>query len=164
MFAVQLAKSFGAQVTAVCSPRNLGLARQWGADQVLDYTQEDFTRRPERYDLIYAVNGYHPLGAYKRSLKPQGVYVCAGGTLTQIFQAMLLGKLYTEKGGRQMKMMGIARVVQGDLVTLGELLSTGKLTPFIDRRYSLSEIVAAFHYVEDTHAQGKVVITVQSPG
>jgi NADPH:quinone reductase-like Zn-dependent oxidoreductase len=162
LFAVQLAKAFGAEVTAVCSPRNLELARSSGGDHLIDYTQEDFTRRPERYDLIYAVNGYHPLGAYKRILAPQGVYVCAGGTLPQIFQAMLLGKLYSEKGGRTLKMMGIAKVVQADLLTLGEFLQAGKLSPFIDRRYPLDEIVAAFRYVEDTHAQGKVVITVNS--
>jgi NADPH:quinone reductase-like Zn-dependent oxidoreductase len=131
---------------------------------VIEYTREDFTRGGERYDLIYAVNGYHSLAAYKRALNPQGVYVCAGGTLPQIFQAMLLGRFYSEKGGRQMKMMGIAKVVQADLVTLGALLQAGKIAPFIDQRYPLSEIVLAFRYVEDTHAQGKVVITVNPSG
>jgi NADPH:quinone reductase-like Zn-dependent oxidoreductase len=159
-FAVQLAKSFGAEVTAVCSPRNVEMARSIGADHVIDYTKEDFTRNRQRYDLIFAVNGYHSLSDYKRALNPQGIYVCAGGTLPQIFQAMLLGSLMSRKDGKKMGSMGIAKVNQEDLVYLGELLETGKIAPVIDRRYPLSDIVEAFRYVEDTHAQGKVVITV----
>jgi len=160
-FAVQLAKSFGAEVTAVCSPRNLDMARSIGADHVIDYTQEDFTRNQQRYDLIYAVNGYHSLSAYKRALSPQGIYVCAGGTLPQIFQAMLLGSLMSRNGDKKMGSMGIAKVNQEDLVYLGELLEAGKIVPVIDRSYPLSEIVEAFRYVEEVHAQGKVVITVE---
>jgi NADPH:quinone reductase-like Zn-dependent oxidoreductase len=161
MFAVQLAKSFGAEVTAVCRTRNLDMARSLGADQVIDYTQEDFTRGSQRYDLIYAVNGYHSLFAYRRVLSPQGVYVCAGGTLPQIFQAMLLGSLMSKNGGKRMKSMGIAKINPEGLVTLAELLKAGKIAPVIDRCYSLNEIADAFRYVEDTHAQGKVVITVE---
>jgi NADPH:quinone reductase-like Zn-dependent oxidoreductase len=159
-FAVQLAKSFGAEVTAVCSTRNLDLARKMGADHVIDYTQEDFTQNRQCYDLIFSVNGYHSLSAYKRVLNPQGIYVCAGGTLPQIFQAMLLGNLMSRKGGKKMGIMGIAKVIQEDLVYLGELLEAGKIVPVIDRSYPLSEIVEAMRYVEDIHAQGKVVITV----
>jgi len=159
-FAVQLAKSFGAEVTAVCSTRNLDMARSIGADHVIDYTQEDFTRNQQRYDLIFAVNGYHSLLAYKRALNPQGIYVCAGGTMPQFFQAMLLGSLMSRNGGKKMGSMGIAKVNQEDLVFLGELLKAGKIAPVIDRSYPLSEIAEAFRYVEDTHAQGKVVITV----
>ena len=159
-FAVQLAKSFGAEVTAVCSPRNLDMARSIGADHVIDYTQEDFTRKWQRYDLIFAVNGYHSLSAYKRALCPQGIYVCAGGTLPQIFQAMLLGSLMSRNGDKKMGSMGIAKVNHEDLVTLGELLKAGKIVPVIDRSYPISEIVEAFRYVEEIHAQGKVVITV----
>lgn len=159
-FAVQLAKSFGAEVIAVCSTRNLDMARSIGADHVIDYTQEDFTRKQQRYELIYAVNGYHSLLAYKRALSPQGIYVCAGGTLPQFFQAMLLGSLMSRKGGKKMRSMGIAQVNQEDLVFLAELLKAGRIAPIIDRSYPLSEIVEAFRYVEDTHAQGKVVITV----
>ncbi len=158
-FAVQLAKSFGAEVTAVCSTRNLDMARSLGANQVIDYTQEDFTRNPERYDLIFAVNGYHPLSAYQRALRPQGAYVCAGGTMPQFLQAVLLGPLMSRKGGKKMGSMGIAKVIQEDLVYLAELLKAGKIAPVIDRSYPLGEIVEAFRYVEDTHAQGKVVIT-----
>jgi len=160
-FAVQLAKSFGAEVTAVCSTRNLEMARSLGADHVIDYTQEDFTRNRQRYDLIVAVNGYHPLSAYKRALSPQGIYVCAGGTLPQFFQAMLLGSLMSQKGGKRMGSMGIAEVKQEDLVYLGELLKVGKIVPVIDQSYPLSEIAEALRYVEDIHAQGKVVITVE---
>jgi NADPH:quinone reductase-like Zn-dependent oxidoreductase len=159
-FAVQLAKSFEAEVTAVCSTRNLDMARSLGADQVIDYTKEDFTRSPQRYDLIFAVNGYHSLSAYKRALSPQGIYVCAGGTLSQIFQVMLLGSLMSRKEGKKIGFMGIAKVNQEDLVFLGELLKAGKIAPFIDRSYPLSEIAEAFRYVEEKHAQGKVVITV----
>jgi len=159
-FAVQIAKSFGAEVTAVCSPRNLDMARSIGADHVIDYTQEDFTRKWQRYDLIFAVNGYHSLSAYKRALCPQGIYVCAGGTLPQIFQAMLLGSLMSRNGDKKMGSMGIAKVNQEDLVYLGELLEAGKIVPVIDRSYSLSEIDEAIRYVEEVHAQGKVVITV----
>jgi NADPH:quinone reductase-like Zn-dependent oxidoreductase len=159
-FAVQLAKSSGAEVTAVCSAKNLDMARSIGADYVIDYTKEDFTRNQQRYDLILAVNGYHSLSAYKRALKPHGIYVCAGGTMPQIFQAMLLGSLMSRNGDKKMGSMGIAKVNQEDLVYLGELLEAGKIVPVIDRRYPLSEIVEAFRYVEEKHAQGKVVITV----
>jgi NADPH:quinone reductase-like Zn-dependent oxidoreductase len=159
-FALQLAKSFRAEVTAVCSTRNLKMARSIGADHVIDYTQEDFTRNRQRYDLIFAANGYHSLSAYQRALSPQGIYVCAGGTMPQFFQAMLLGPRLSREGGRKLGSMGIAKVSQEDLVTLGELLKAGKITPVVDHSYPLSEIAEAFRYVEEKHAQGKVVIRV----
>jgi NADPH:quinone reductase-like Zn-dependent oxidoreductase len=155
---IQVAKALGADVTAVVSPRNLDLARALGADRVLDYTKDDFARRPERYDVIVSANGYRWLGSYGRALKPQGRYVCAGGALTQLFQVLLLGKAFSRAGGKQFSFMGIAEVVQSDLVFLADLLRDGKLTPHIDRTYPLSDIVAAFRYVEGEHAQGKVVI------
>jgi NADPH:quinone reductase-like Zn-dependent oxidoreductase len=159
-FAVQLAKSFSAEVTAVCSPRNLDMVRSIGADHVIDYTKEDFTQSGQRYDLIFAANGYRWLGAYKHALCPQGVYVCAGGTLPQFFQAILLGSLMSEKGGKQLSTMGIAKVIQKDLIYLGKLLEAGKIAPIIDAHYPLSQTIAALRYVEEKHAQGKVVITV----
>lgn len=159
-FLVQLAKVYGANVTGVCSPKNAELVRSLGAEHVIDYTREDFTRGIQRYDLIFAVNGYHPLWAYRRTLSPQGVYVCVGGSLTQIFQAILLGSLFSQKGGKKLGNMGIAKVEQADLISLGELLESGKIHPVIDRSYPLSEIVEVFRYVEGTHAQGKVVIRV----
>jgi NADPH:quinone reductase-like Zn-dependent oxidoreductase len=136
------------------------MARSIGADHVIDYTKKDFTRNRQRYDLIFAVNGYHPLSAYKRALSPQGIYICAGGTMPQFLQAILLGPLMSRNGGKKMGSMGVAKVNSKDLVYLGELLAAGKIAPVIDRRYPLSEIAEAFRYIEDTHAQGKVVITV----
>ena len=159
-FVVQLAKLYGAEVTGVCSPKNAELVRSLGAEHVIDYTRENFTRGAQRYDLIFAINGYQPLWAYQRTLSPQGVYVCVGGTLGQIFQAILLGPRFSRKGGKRLGNMGIAKVEQADLITLAELLESGKLTPVIDRSYALDEVVEAFRYVEGTHAQGKAVIRV----
>jgi NADPH:quinone reductase-like Zn-dependent oxidoreductase len=162
MFAVQLAKAYGAEVTAVCSTRNLDMARSIGADHVIDYTREDFTLSPQRYDLIYAANGYHPLSAYKRALKPGGVYVCAGGTMPQIFQALLFGSWMSRDGEKKMGSMGVAKVIQEDLATLGEFLEAGKIAPVIDASYPLNETAKAFRYVEDEHVHGKVIISVKS--
>jgi NADPH:quinone reductase-like Zn-dependent oxidoreductase len=160
MYAVQLAKTSGAEVTAVCSTQNLNLARSWGADHMIDYTKEDFTKSGKTYDVILAVNGYHPLWAYRRALKPQGVYVCAGGTLLQFLQVALCGRWFSQKGGRTMGSMGIAKVNQEDLVTLGELLKDGKLAPSIDRRYPLNETADALRHIAEQHAQGKIVIEI----
>jgi len=159
-FGVQLAKLFGAEVTAVCSTRNLKVASSIGADHVVDYTREDFTRSQQRYDLIFAANGYHPLSAYKRALSPQGIYVCAGGTLPQFFQAILLGSWMSRNGGKKLGTMGIAKVNREDLAHLAELLEGGKIIPVIDQSYPLREIAEAFRHVEEKHAQGKVVITM----
>ena len=159
-FAVQIAKAFGAEVTAVCSMRNLAMARSIGADHVIDYSKQDFTRNPQRFDFILAINGYHSLSAYKRALNPQGIYVCGGGTLRQIFQANLFASLMSRKDGKQMRLVGRAKVIQEDLVFLAKLLEEGKITPVIDGIYPLNDIVEAFRYVEENHAQGKVVIQV----
>ncbi|MGE5222513.1 MAG: NAD(P)-dependent alcohol dehydrogenase [Omnitrophica WOR_2 bacterium] len=161
-FAVQLTRLYGAEVIAVCSTRNLDMARSLGAGHVIDYTKEDFTRSSQGYDFIFAINGYHSLSAYQRALNPGGVYVCAGGSLSQIFQVMLLGSWMSRSGDKKMGMMGIAKINQDDLVYLGELLETGKIISVIDRSYPLSKIVEAFRYIEETHPQGKVVITVES--
>ncbi|MFX1533842.1 MAG: NAD(P)-dependent alcohol dehydrogenase [Promethearchaeota archaeon] len=159
-FAVQIAKSFGAEVTAVCSTRNLDMARSIGADQVIDYTQEDFTQNEQRYDLILAVNGYHPILDYKRALSPKGIYVCIGGSSAQYFQAMLLGPLISMMGSKK---MGICFEApnQKDLVFMIELFEAGKVVPVIDRRYTLSEVPEALRYLEEGHARGKVVITME---
>lgn len=160
MYAVQLAKVSGAEVTAVCSTRNLSLARSWGAGHGLDYTQEDFTKNNQRYDLILAVNGYHPLWAYRRVLKPQGVYVIVGGSLPQIMQSLLFAKWLSQKGGKTLRNMGMTKINQDDLEQLGELLHAGKLAPVIDRSFPLSQTVEALSYVIENHAQGKIVIEV----
>jgi len=158
-FALQIAKSFGAEVTAVCSTRNLDTARSLGADHVIDYTQEDFTQNGQQYNLILAVNGYHPISAYKRALTPQGIYVMAGGSTTQIFQAMLLGPWMSKNGGKKMGNVS-AKQNQKDLVFMKELLEAGKVVPVIDRRYPLSETAEAFRYLGEGHARGKVVISI----
>lgn len=160
-FAVQIAKSFGAEVTAVCSTRNVDMARSIGTDHVIDYTQEDFTRNGQRYDLILAVNGYHPILAYRRALSPMGMYVLAGGSMAQIFQGMPLGPLVSRIGSKKMGFMGIATTNQKDLVVIKELLEAGKVAPVIDRCYPLSEVAEALRYLEEGHAKGKVVITVE---
>jgi len=160
-FAVQIAKSFGAEVTGVCSTRNLDMARSIGADHVIDYTQEDFTKSGQRYDLILAANGYHPISDYKRALSPKGIYVCSGGSMAQVFQAMLLGPLISMTGSKKMGSMGVAKPNKKDLVFMKELLEAGEVVPVIDRRYTLSEVPEALRYLEEGHAQGKVVITVE---
>ena len=159
-FAVQIAKSFGAEVTAVCSTRNLDMVRSIGADQVIDYTQEDFTKNRERYDLILAVNGYHPILDYKRALSPKGIYVVAGGSMAQFFQAMLLGPWISMTGSKKMGSMGIAKPNKRGLDFIKELLEAGKVVPVIDRRYTLSEVPEAIRYLEEGHAKGKIVITL----
>ena len=161
-FAVQIAKAFGAEVTAVCSSRNLDLARSIGADHAIDYTKEDFTQGVRRYDLIFAVNGNHPLSAYQRALTPQGRYVCAGGAISQIFQAMLLGSLMSKKNGKKMGFMGLAKTNGKDLIYLGELLKSGKIAPVVEKRYPLSEAPAAMRYLVEKHAAGKVVVQISA--
>jgi NADPH:quinone reductase-like Zn-dependent oxidoreductase len=160
-FAVQIAKSFGAEVTAVCSARNLEQSRSIGADHVVDYTKEDFTKNGQQYDLILAANGYRSLSAYKRALTPKGIYIMAGGSMAQIFQSMLMGSMMSETGGR--KMGGVsAKRSQKDLIILKELLEAGKVVSVIDRRYPLSETAEALRYLGEGHARGKVVIVVES--
>jgi NADPH:quinone reductase-like Zn-dependent oxidoreductase len=161
IYAVELARSHGADVTAVCSTKNLEMVRSIGADRVIDYTREDFTRNGQAYDLILAVNGYHSLPAYKRALSAQGVYVCVGGALPQIFQSILLGSWMSRNGEKKMSNMGIAKVNKEDLAHLAELLNSGMIVPIIDRIYPLSEIVDAMRYVLEKHAQGKVVISME---
>jgi NADPH:quinone reductase-like Zn-dependent oxidoreductase len=160
MYAVQLAKAAGAEVTAVCRARNFILARSWGADHVIDYTREDFTKNGKQYDLILGMNGYQSLWAYRRTLKPRGVYVCAGGEMSQLFQAILFGKWFSQKGGKTLGSMGMAKFNPDDLAHLGELLKDGKIAPHIDRTYPLHQTVEAIRHVIDNHAQGKVVIKI----
>ena len=159
-FAVQIAKSFGAEVTAVCSTGNLDMARSLGADHVIDYRKEDFTKSGQSYDLILAANGYHPLSDYKRALLPGGTYVMTGGSMAQIFQAMLLGPWLSMAGKK--KMGGLtARANAKDLLFIKELFEAGKVIPVIDRVYPLQEVPDALRYLYGGHAKGKVVITIE---
>jgi NADPH:quinone reductase-like Zn-dependent oxidoreductase len=158
-FAIQLAKYFGAKVTTVCSTRNLDMVRKLGADHVIDYTQEDFTKNGERYDLILAANGFHPIFDYQRALRPKGVYVMSGGSGTQMFQAMLLGPFISMTGSKIMRSVS-SKPNKKDLVFMKELLEAGKVVPVIDRHYPLSEVAEAIRYLEEGHAKGKVIITM----
>lgn len=135
------------------------IGRSLGADPVIDYTQADFTKTEQRYDLILAANGYHSLAANQRALTPQGIYVMTGGATAQMFEAMLLGPWRSKQGGQKMGNI-LAKPNQKDLIFMKELIEAGKVTPVIDRRFSLREVADAIHYVEAGHAKGKVVITV----
>jgi NADPH:quinone reductase-like Zn-dependent oxidoreductase len=159
-FAVQIAKSFGAEVTAVCSTRNVDTARSIGADHVIDYTREDFTKSGQRYDLILGANAHHSIFDYRRALSQDGIYVIAGGGLPQIFQGMLLAPLLSRIGSKKTCFF-IANINQKDLVFLKDLLEAGKVVPVIDRRYPLSDAAEALRYLEERHAQGKIVLTVE---
>lgn len=161
-FAVQIAKAFGAEVTAVCSTRNVDRMRSIGADHVIDYTQADFTQNGQQYDFILAANGYRPFSAYKRALNPGGTYVMTGGATAQMFEAMLMGPLVSMTSNKKMGNV-MAKPNQENLAFVKQLLEAGKVKPVIDRCYPLSEVAEAIRYLEAGHAQGKVVITVQ-PG
>ena len=158
-FAVQIAKVLGAEVTAVCSARNMDQVRSLGADHVIDYAKEDFTRNGKQYDLIFAVNGYHPINDYKRALSPKGIYVAAGGSMRQIFESLLRSSFVSEKNGRQLGVL-TAKPKQEDLIYLKGLTEAGRVKPVIDKRYPLNETAHALRYLGEGHARGKVVITV----
>ncbi len=158
-FAVQLARYFGAEVTAVCSPRNLDMARSLGAEHVIDYTREDFTKNGQQYDLILAANGSRSIFDYRRALSPGGMYVMAGGSMAQVSQALLLGPWLSGTGSKKMGSL-TAKANQKDLVFMKELLEAGKVKPVIDRQYPLSQAAEALRYLGEGHARGKVVITI----
>ncbi|MBI5963126.1 MAG: NAD(P)-dependent alcohol dehydrogenase [Chloroflexi bacterium] len=159
-FAVQIAKSYGAEVTAVCRARNLEMVRSIGADHVIDYTREDFTKSGRRYDLILAVNGHHPILNYRRALNQSGICLVAGGSFSQVLKALLLGPLISGLGSRKISFMGMATTPKQDLLILKELLETGKIVPIIDKCYPLSETAQAIKYLMNEHARGKVVIEI----
>lgn len=158
-FAVQIAKAFGAEVTGVCSTRNIDILQSIGADHTIDYTLEDFKELKERYDLIIAVNGYRSISTYKRALNPNGNYVMVGGSGAQLTEALVIGPWISMIGSKKMSSM-LQRASQNDLIFLKELIEEGKIKPIIDRCYKLSEVPEAFRYFEKGHAQGKVIITV----
>jgi NADPH:quinone reductase-like Zn-dependent oxidoreductase len=161
-FAVQIAKSFGADVTGVCSTRNVEMVRSIGADRVIDYTQENFTKLGQRYDIIFDCVGNHPVSACRRVLDPNGICVIAGGpskvwiVLTRALKALVLSRFVSQNF-----VMFIARRSKEDLTIMHDLMKAGKVTPVIDRRYSLNEVPEAIRYLEEGHARGKVVITVE---
>jgi NADPH:quinone reductase-like Zn-dependent oxidoreductase len=163
-FAVQIAKSFGTDVTGVCSTRNVDMVRSIGADRVIDYTQEDFTRGEQRYDLLLDNVGNHSLSACRRVLNPKGKLIMVGapnGVRVIDLLARLIGALVLSPFVSQKLITFIARSNEEDLTIVGELMATGKVTPIIDRRYSLSEVPEALRYLEEGHARGKVAITLE---
>ncbi|HJQ15207.1 MAG TPA: NAD(P)-dependent alcohol dehydrogenase [Anaerolineales bacterium] len=161
-FAVQLAKSYGTEVTGVCSTSNLDLVRSIGADYVVDYTREDFTRNGKQYDLIYCAIGNRSAFDYRRALKPQGICVIAGFTsMPLLFGNMILGPLVSKRGGQKVTGMGMSNANKEDLLAIQELLKTGKVVSVIDRRYPLRETAEALRYLEKGHARGKVIINVE---
>jgi len=162
-FAIQIAKSFGAEVTAVCSTTKLDIARSLGADHVIDYTKEDFTKNGKRYDLILVANGSHSVIDYKRALNPDGICVISGGGEVSIVALIRDTLLTTWIAKTENKKIGsfMANINPKDLTFVKELLETGKVKPVIDRRYKLSETAEALRYLGEGHARGKVVITVE---
>jgi NADPH:quinone reductase-like Zn-dependent oxidoreductase len=150
-FAVQIAKAF--------STRNVEMVRAIGADHIIDYTQEDFAENEGQYDLILATGGDRSISDYKRALSPSGTYVSAGGSMTQIFQGLLLGPFMSMGGDKTLASL-YHRPNQDDLVFMKELIEDGKVKPVIDRRYPLSEAADALRYYAEGHSQGKVIITV----
>jgi len=163
-YAVQIAKSFGAQVTAVCSTRNADMVRSIGADRVVDYMREDFTKSEHRYDLILDCIGNHSLAAFRRVLNPHGIYLAAGGPagrwMIGPLVSMITAAVWSWFGGRKLVSV-LARINREDLTIMGDLMKSGKVTSVIDKRYRLSETAEAIRYLEEGHARGKVIITLE---
>jgi NADPH:quinone reductase-like Zn-dependent oxidoreductase len=160
-FAVQYAKAVGAEVTGVTSTRNLELVRSIGADNVIDYTQTDFSRTGQQYDLIFDTIGNISISSAKRALNPQGRCVVAGfTTMRQLLALAFFGNLKSEKPGPRVGMMGTAQDKKEDLLVIQELLESGKIKPVIDRRYPLHETAQAIAYLETGRARGKVIVSI----
>lgn len=163
-FAVQIAKSFGADVTGVCSTRNVDLVRSIGADHVIDYTRDDFTRSAERYDLMFDCVGNRPLSACRRVMTPRGTFVAAGvrpggrwiGPLPYLLKVLVSSWFVSQNVA-----FFVASIRADDLIALKELIEANKVTPVIDRRYTLREVPEAIRYLKEGHARGKVVIAVE---
>ena len=154
-FAVQIARSFGAEVTGVCSTAKMDIVRSLGADNVVDYTQEDVTRNNQKYDLILDTAAHRSVSDYKRILNPDGVYVLIGGSISRIFQLMFKSKTGVKNIGTM-----VASINQKDLLFLAELLKSGKIKSIIDKRFPLADTAKALQYFEEGHTRGKIVITV----
>lgn len=163
-FAMQIAKSFGANVTAVCRASNVEIARSAGADRVFDYTKEDYTTSGQSYDLIFDLVGNHSLAACRRALNPNGILVMAGTKPSGHWMIPMMGRLITalvlSRFMSQKFVMFVAKLNKKDLIVIAELMAAGKMTPVIDRCYSLSEVCEAIRYMDRGHARGKVIITL----
>ena len=162
-FAIQIAKAFGAEVTAVCSTKNIAHARALGADHVVDYTKEDFTRNGQKYDLLFNINGSQPWSAYKRVLKPDATFVLVGGPKMPVVGPLgLLIKIRIAMLGSSQKFaFFIAQFNREDMLILKDLLETGKIKPFVEKTYPMTRIADAMHHLGTGHAQGKIVVTMR---
>jgi NADPH:quinone reductase-like Zn-dependent oxidoreductase len=158
-FAIQLAKYFETEVTAVCSSKNVEQTLSLGANNVIDYTKENFSKRDKRYEIILGINGNYPLLAYKKTLTSDGTYVMIGGSLSQIFKSLLFGWVLSF-GSKKMKSLA-AKANKTDLELLAKLLEKGIIKPVIDRRYSLDKTADAMDYLKQGHSTGKVVINIE---
>jgi len=154
-FAVQIAKYFSAEVTGVDSTKKLDMLRLIGADHVIDYTQEDFTKNGQCYDLILDIAAYHSIFDYKRALSPKGIYSILGGSRAAIFQAVFLGSLISMTGSKKMGLMVSKPNKKEDLDFIKELIESGKVAPVIDRRYPLNDVAEALRYFEEVNPQEK---------
>ncbi len=157
-FAVQLAKYFGADVTAVCGSNNVALVRSLGADHVIDYSKEEVTKSGKKFDLVLGVNGNCPLSAYQRMLTSKGIFVLVGGALSQVMKTILFGAILS-LGSKKMRFLAAKPRVK-DLECVIKLVEAGKVTPIIDRRYPLQQTAEAMSYARQGHARGKVVVAV----
>jgi len=160
MFAIQLAKLYGAEVTGVDNTGKLDFMRSLGADHVIDYTREDFTKNGKQYDFILDLIAYRSALAYARALKPNGSYYAVGGSVATFLQFFLIGPWIRRASGKKVRLLAVQRN-RKDLEYITELCKTGKIIPVIDKRYSLSEVPEALRYLGEGHAKGKVVITVE---
>lgn len=161
-FAIQIAKALGAEVTAVCSTKNLELVRSLGADHAIDYTKEDFTKNGQLYDLIFAVRATRPIWDIQRSLSPHGIYVSVGGpSVKRLLQEMLIGPMISKKDGRKLGGAWVERVSQADLKLLKEMIEAGKIKPVIDNSYPFNQTAEALRHYGTGHARGKVVIQIK---
>jgi NADPH:quinone reductase-like Zn-dependent oxidoreductase len=158
-FAIQLAKYFETEVTGVCSSKNVQQTLSLGADYVIDYTKENFTKRDKRYNIILGINGNYPLLAYKKILTSNGTFIMVGGSLSQIFKSLLFGWILSLRS-KKMKSLA-AKANKTDLEFLAKLLEKGIIKPVIDRRYSLDKTADAMNYSKQGHSTGKVVINIE---
>jgi NADPH:quinone reductase-like Zn-dependent oxidoreductase len=164
-FAVQIAKARGAEVTGVCRTEKMEFVRSLGADHVLDYTAVDYTTTGERYDWIVDTDSHHSILAVRRALRPDGVYVTLGGTTASILGSLLLGPLISRFSDRWSGLLLWWKPFNPpDVATVTDLIAAGRVTPVIDRRYPLSEVVDALRWVDDGHARGKVLLTFGDDG
>ena len=162
-FAVQVAKAFGAEVTAVCSTRNVECARLLGADHVVDYTKQDFTRSGQQYDLLFDIAGSQSWFAYKRVLKPDATVVIVGGPRTPLIGPLshVIKMQLASLGSRRKLVFFVAKFTREDMLVLKDLLETGKVKPFVERTYPMTQVAEAMRYMETGHVQGKLVLTVR---